>query len=285
MFFLSIENPYSMDYLADWLEFFILLNGEKVSKAEFSSYVASEYCEEREFEDESFMVLIDSVWIELNERKKLYGSNPPFIIEHSTIFPKIKFKDNIIYSTCLLLSLFGNNYKPQYTGKLFERLSELAIKNYLGGETIVYGHPSKQSVQNMANKIKESFLETMPSKFNDRGLDIIAWKSFEDRREGKIIILFQCASGNNWRDKLTTLSIKVWTSYINWTVNPLRGFILPKIVSNTEFKEKSREGGILIDRARIFKNVSIQDIQSELKEELNIWCENKIKECDENEIY
>ena len=267
----TISDPDSIEYVADWIELYITLNDESISKSSLTSYLAQEKGEDPE---SSF---IDDVWLELEYRQQLYGSTPPFEINSHSIKPKIKSDESPEYVMCLLLSILGNSEDTTNTGKLFERLSGETIKNYTQGNIIIYGFPSKQTVEEIAKSTKERFNFSPTSNFKDRGLDIIAWRSFEDGRCGQIVILFQCASGNNWRSKLLGLPIEAWNNYIAWGSKPLKGFTLPKIIKKDLFSECSYEAGVILDRTRMYKYFAPLD--STLKTEIKVWCDTKISEC------
>ena len=273
MYCVPISNPDSKEEVADWVELFVALNKESISKAAVGSFVEKSRGSEP---DETF---VDNIWVELERREKLYGDNPPFKVEPRNIIPSINWEKNPEYVMCLLLSIFGNTENATATGKLFERLSAEAIKKYLGSEIIIYGHPSYYSAEEIAEKLNERFNYRPSSNFKDRGLDIIAWKPFGDSRLGQLIVLFQCASGHNWRSKLLMLPLKDWCSYITWGCDPLKGFTLPQIVAQDEFETCSHDGGILIDRARIYRNSLSADFGDSLREELKNWCDNKIRNC------
>jgi hypothetical protein len=267
---IPLYNPDSKDGVADWVEFYSALEENEISMTEVSSAIETYGGFEPE---DSFM---SDIWSELDRRQLLYGEKPPFIVDPSSVIPTIKWENNPEYMMCLLLSILGNSEDATATGKLFERLSSEAIKNYLGGCTIIYGHPSKQTVKDIANNLYERFNFPPSPNFKDRGLDVIGWKPFEDRRPSQVVILFQCAAGKNWKSKLRDLPIDAWCNYIAWGVKPIRGFILPQIVPHKEFEDCSCDAGVLIDRARIYRNTFNYDLGDELRDQIRIWCCNKI---------
>ncbi len=270
MILFTISEPDSIDYLADWVELYILLNEDFLSKSALSSYVA-----QAKGEDPA-SILMDDVWVELESRASKYGLEPPFELEGSSIVPMIKKEDCLEYTMCLLLSILGNIEHTTTTGKLFERVSSEALKHYLDGEVLVYGHPSRQSVEDIAKLTNEKFNFAPASNFKDRGLDVVLWKSFSDGRGSQVVILFQCASGKNWRAKLSDLPIDAWKKYIAWACNPLKGFTLPRIVKDDLFKESCYECGILFDRVRIYRNIYGKSVEPTLREEISDWCQDKI---------
>lgn len=271
MYEFSISDPESFSYVADWAELYIATNKCSLSKSEVQSSV--ELSQGYEPSD----TFIDSIWNELERRQYLYGETPPFFIEDRSINFNIEWEDKFEYLMCLILSVFGNSQDSLATGKLFERISNEAIKNYLvNAETIIYGFPQKQKLQDIVTKMCERFQFAPPTKFNDRGVDIIAWKSFKDKRSSQIIILFQCASGNNWRSKTCEISMCAWRNYACWGAYLMKGFCVPKVIKISDFDETSYDAGILLDRPRICKNTFNIQIDAGLKQKMREWCNKKL---------
>jgi len=274
----DIPSPNDINNVADWAEFYIAYIEESLSKAALSSAIE----QSRGFEPpEDFII---SVWNELETRNKRYGSNCPFRIDSLTIEPTINWKEIPDYMLCLIFSLEGNPntnaVSAAYSGKLFERICQIAIKNYIQGNCIVYGHPHEQDVSKIANDLlKEKFNQLPPSYRKDRNLDLFAWKSFDDDRASQIIMLIQCAAGHNWKTKLTELSLRAWELYIHYAAIPIKGFTIPRVISsNDDLLEHSRDAGVIFDRTRLFRNIESSQRNVEFVEELNIWCDLRLLE-------
>lgn len=273
----DIESPNDINHVADWVELYIAYSKESISKADLSSYIEGAHGIEPS-ED-----LINSIWTELEERGRLYGENSPIKVDRRIVEPNFDWVDFPHYMAFLIYSLEGNPYVTSETtanagGKLFERLSLVAIKEYMNGEAVIYGFPKEQSIQEIAeNLLHERFNYTPPSYRKDRNLDIIAWKPFEDSRNSQIILLIQCASGRNWRSKLNELSLTAWSTYINFAAVPIRGFCAPISISDRErLRELSFDSGVFFDRTRLFKYSS--KVPSDLRQEALEWCNLRLKE-------
>lgn len=267
---IPIYNPNSRTMVADWVEISAAIDESEISKAEVGSAIEEWKGSEP---DESF---IGDVWTELERRQELYGASPPYLVESRVVVPNTSWEDIPEYLMCLILSIKGNRDEPAATGRLFERLSSVAIKNYLGGQAIIYGHPSRQDVRGIAEELCERFGFQHTSNFNDRGLDVIGWKTFGDQRPSQMVALFQCAAGHNWKSKLTDLPLAAWCKYIAWGCDPVKGFVLPQIVAREEFAECSYAGGMLIDRARIYRNTALVGVEPGLRRELRDWCNTRL---------
>lgn len=267
----DIPNPTSVNEVADWVEFYIAFLGKEISKSELKSHV------ELSSSSDAPEEFIDSVWLEMERRAPLYGDEPPFEVQERLIISKINWEDIPEYVACLIFSIWGNSYRPKASGKLFERITNEAIKNFLRGESAIYGHPRGEKLQNIAGRLVERFVKEPPRRFKDRGLDVIAWKPFSDKRPSQIIILLQCAAGENWRSKTTSLCLFPWLQYMEWAFEPMRGFSVPRIISDRDFHDVSAEGGLLLDRPRIYRNMASSTIEGNLRDKLKLWCKERLR--------
>lgn len=267
-----IEKPNSVSDVADWVEFYIFAMDDSISKSELQSFIESSSGSEPE---QSF---IDDIWLELERRLVLYGNNKPFQLEPREVKPKIKWKDFPEYLTCVILSIDGNAVDSVKTGKLFERLSCKAVVNYFSGDSIIYGHPNKQTIRQIASQMFETYIQEPSPEYKDSGVDIICWKSFNDNRKSQTVALIQCAAGYNWSNKLSDIRYKAWTQYIHWGANPLMGFIVPVVINEKRYDDFVTDAGIMFDRPRIYQNIQYNyDKDKDLIDDLIKWCDPKIQ--------
>ncbi|MFH0874642.1 MAG: hypothetical protein V1859_01805 [archaeon] len=265
-----LDNPDDVDYVSDWVELYVTLNKNSISKATLKKII--EETSGMETED----TFVDFVFQRLQNRSSLYGKNSPIEAEGNLVVSNINWKKNPEYVMNLLLSLWGNNDEIIKTGKLFEKFSAEAIKKYTSGEVIIYGHPSKQTIKEICDEIKEDFCKEPPPQSKDSGVDVIAWKSFGDNKPSQLIVLFQCASGFNWDQKLLEIPLKRWSTYITWVCDPVKGFTFPKIIPYEKFKQKAYDCGILFDRARLYRYTFDSDIP-DLRSEILEWCNVRLE--------
>jgi hypothetical protein len=249
----NIPDATSPEVVADWVELFITFGKGDISKTQLSSYVQASRGSDP---DDDF---VDNVWDILRSRILLYGNPAPFAVHPLLVDSLIDWEEYPEYLACLIYSLEGNPNTPHASaaeaGKYFERISNEAIKNYIRGESIIYGFPADQDLTTIANSIlKEHFNYSPPHYRKDRNLDIIAWRSFEDNRASQIILFVQCASGNNWKTKIKELNLRAWEQYIHFAAPLLKGFSVPVIIADKELlKEISTDAGVVIDRPRLFR--------------------------------
>jgi hypothetical protein len=163
--------------------------------------------------EESWMTVVFEY---LNLRSKIYSDSYPFIVEKNGLKIKSKHLTNAqkIYVYLLIASSldFFNKIQNELTSE-FEILSEFVLKQFLPQAT-VYGFGSnscftgnaRTKIKALATIINLDIRErviSQISRFNSKeeGLDIVGWISFEDKNPNTIIILGQCACGQNWISK------------------------------------------------------------------------------------
>ncbi|MBK7639042.1 MAG: hypothetical protein IPJ22_03045 [Bacteroidetes bacterium] len=279
MFTYNIPNPNSISSTADWVELYITYQNCGLSRTQLGSFLESS--KGKESSDD----FIKDVWNELDYRRKMYGISPPFDIDYNYIQCIVEWQKAPEYLACLIFSLEGN---PNTTvssaavaGKYFERISNEAVKSYIKGNSIIYGFPNDQNIEEISNNfLFEKFNYIPPTYRKDRNLDLIAWKSWGDNRASQLILFVQCAAGNNWKTKTKELNLRAWEKYIHVASKLIKGFSIPIVISNSEeLHEVSTDAGIVIDRLRIYRetiNLVFDDLS--LKSDLITWCNNRISE-------
>jgi len=92
------------------------------------------------------------------------------------------------------------------------------------------------------------------SNQKDAKLDLTVWRPFSDNRPGKLMGFGQCATGNDWADKLTQLQPEAFCAM--WmldtpAVTPVRLFFVPFRIEQKQWLDTTQQGGIIFDRCRI----------------------------------
>jgi len=270
----DIPDATNISVVADWIELSVAYEKSSVLKSAVSSKI------EGASGDEPSDAFLSSIWDELEIRMSLYGEHPPFICNHEEIMPNLDWEECPEYLMFLILSLNGNPINPTPTGKLFERISREAVKNYLSGNAVVFGHPARYSVADLCGFTNEKFKSELPPNYNDRGLDVMGWKPFNDRRGNQILIMMQCAGGHNWISKTGDVVLRAWTEkYMTFGCKPVRGFSTVVVVSNNErFEEVSFETDLLFDRPRLYRCTVDLEVETTLRPEVITWCKDRIAE-------
>jgi len=161
----------------------------------------------------------------------------------------------------------------------FQVISAEAAADFIGGDVISFGWPRpggtafQPALKDVSQKLALGKpLETVPlwasGREKDAGIDVIAWRDFVDFRPGKLILLGQVASGNNWKGK----SVESDTShFFSWfSERPTKHYIPAIFIpfpqhhecqgkKNEEFEAvaaaqawlREQEFGLVLDRLRI----------------------------------
>jgi hypothetical protein len=279
---IQLPDSESTGIVADWIELTLALEGGTLSKSDISTLI------ERNSGIEIPEGFLTSIWRELEYRNELF-SQPFFTIGERTIESVIVPPAPNEYLMCLLLSIYGVPNQASNTGKLFERLSRIAIEKYLNGRAIVFGWPFdnpqnedeqtvlERQVRNLAETINERFCEAPLSHFKDRGLDVVGWIPHDDDRSCQLVILVQCGAGHNWVDK-NAVSLRAWNQYIHWANDPLVAFAVPCVIKERDWHDHSRDKGLLFDRIRLVNLIRGNIVDNDLNGALTNWVQNKIAE-------
>ena len=260
----------------------------------------SEENERQDEPDDQSEPIAEAAFAEFDDRKRSCGTAAgyyPFEVSINTLRLR-DGADQSLYTFLALLSWFGKDAGPDGTNgeKLFEEICAKAVERYLGSphsrvKSFVFGFPRRLQPSGFAGALDKLCQElgegqghrggrpTLPNQ-KDGKLDIVAWRSFEDQREGKIITFGQCATGNDWEKKITELPpphkwCAQWMMDIP-VVEPVRSFFVPHRVDQKEWSHKSRFGGILYDRCRIASLVS--ELGADLKAEWTAWSRHVLQE-------
>ena len=277
---IKIPDTNSIYIVADWVELYIATTGNHISKTKLCSLLESASGEEPREQ------VISDIWRELKIRQNLYKS-APFLIDKLAIESKGNIDSEVTYLACLLIALYGPSNSNKNIAKLFERLSCLAIQQYLCGKGIVFGWPVvpgeevsiRERIIKVASMLNERYVESPRETYKDRGVDVIAWKPFSESRTSQVIILLQCASGKDWRNKTTDLPINAWEQYIHWSNNPTKAFAVPCVIPSRDWHEVSKEGGILFDRIRITNLIGALESKDKcLAGEVAAFIKNRLEE-------
>lgn len=202
-----------------------------------------------------------------------------------------------LYLFLLLLSRFGKDAGPKGTdgARLFELLSVQAGAIYFGGATsdvgsYHFGAPRRSTPRSFVDALNEMCRQMgegqgcrvdRPNLSNqkDAKLDLTVWRPFRDNRPGKLMGFGQCATGNDWTDKLTHLQPEAFCGM--WmldtpAVTPVRLFFVPFRVERSRWPDAARRGGIIFDRCRIA--VHARGIGKELMGQCAKWTAHVLKE-------
>ena len=280
---------------ADLLGLFDLLDDADEHTLE-TDEVTGEKLETEILEDDRAL-FVDNVLDELEFRLGALADHYPFEIQVRGQQWSITLKSAVVsnedaaardcYIFCLLTSairdqfLSGTNLDPlkQAIAFQFQAISTEAAADVVGGEAISFGwpRPCGTAFQPMLFEVSKKLrlgkpLDAVPlwskNREKDAGVDVIAWREFVDSRPGKLVLLGQVASGNNWTEKTVTSDIP---GFMSWFSEIPTHHYIPAIfipfpqhhdcqgrdnasfddVAHAEAWQREREFGLVVDRLRI----------------------------------
>ena len=224
-------------------------------------------------EEEEIPKDIESAFQEIERRIGDCDGGYPFDIdEYGNSLHVIQDTGNskhIIYKYLLLATRLNMNDSRMHANidgtDLLECLAAEAARHYLGtrAESMVFG--TAEEADGFSDKVDELCKRLGegggfrnqgggPLHQKDDKLDVVAWKSFADRRDGKLIVFGQCKTGTNWKDHVTQLQPDKFCS--KWfetqpAVNPVRTFFVSEALSGVGWRNSTVDAGLLFDRCRI----------------------------------
>jgi len=265
------------EYSADWMEFEALRSIERqtsiVELAKLLRRTGSTDALEGPRGDagsELSQAIAEDAFSEIENRRRACGEgNYPFEVQRGLLRLRVE-PEKSPYILLLLMSAFAPTTGHNGTAVLFERLCTQATLGYLGGasnavQAVHFGSPRRaprarlsQAIDALCVGLAEGGGCRRPSKathLGDDGLDIVAWRSFPDSKEGKLVAFGQCAGGRtDWESKLAELDaiafMKKWMRTL-LIVTPIRLFFVPRRIPEDDWEAAGIDGGILFDRCRI----------------------------------
>ena len=242
--------------------------------------------------------LAEDTFSELEDRHRSCGGDAreyPFIIDKRLLIRQDNAVDRV-YIFLLLLSQFGIRAGPKktYGERIFEDLCRHAAEGYFGGKAHGasaenFGFPRRilpkhfpKALDALAARVGDfSPNDAAPGNKDqkDAKLDIVAWKSFPDRRPGKLLAFGQCAAGRaDLASKIHEMQVASFCK--SWlrdhpSVDPVRLFFVPWRVNSAEFRKTCIDGGIVFDRCRV--SYFCADIDTNLRDQCRKWSEHVLK--------
>ncbi|MDR6515853.1 hypothetical protein [Chryseobacterium camelliae] len=257
--------PYVQGREIEWLELNLLKSNMPLSKSTVMS-LANDVDEND----------VDSWFSELIDR----GYDLELCIYEqrgNTIYPLYRWDSIPEYFLCLYFCYFGAS-KDKIGTKLFERISSIALKNYIGGEIKTFGFPSDTNLNRFLDEVAPLCFEQRGilahPDYKDDGVDVLCYKNFGDSRSGNMYVLLQCAAGINWTSK-SPINLTRWVRYIYWPQsNLLTSIATTEYIQKSSWVKRVDDYGLLLDRCRV-TNWYSKMIDNDLRNEVIDWCNDK----------
>lgn len=263
----KIDNPLLW---ADWLEISATFSADgNSSRAELEGALRMSPFFEKSGQD-GITNRAGEVFVELSDRAQSAGNAYPFIVDGTVLQIKSAIFEFPSYFFCLCLSYCGLVHKRRgriFPERMFENLSCMAAKSFTGGDVVRFAFPRtgasrilpagfKEAIQAVTKLTGEgdSCRDRPARSTKDDALDVFAWRHFPDSLPGKLMLVGQCAAGENWNEKLSDLQPISTTN--EWMTTPiisqmLRAIFIPHRVPRDEWERCNRRAGIVFDRCRL----------------------------------
>lgn len=235
--------------------------------------------EERAFTDSQSETLVAETFAELSERARHSGTGThcyPFRIDEEGQLIELVNRpgQQELYLYLLLATRMNMSESRIQDGidgaLLFEEICCEVAKAYWGdrAEAMVFGTGRRNdenetasfssAVDSLCAKLKEgisfqSHSGHLPTA-KDGKLDIVVWKSFADKRHGRLIGFGQCKTGTNWQSGVFQLNVEAfWGKWIcrRPGVFPVRLFFMTARPTDTAWFDLCVDAGIVFDRCRM----------------------------------
>ena len=198
---------------------------------------------------------------EIHRRILLCGGSYPFTFESGRLIWNDPERLADPYIVCLLAS-DRQFYKPaDDTAKVFEHLTTIAIKVFLGGCAVRFGAPRDTMPGPIGDAIARLAKLTSAEELNgwpiygtdqDLGVDVVGWKDFSDSHNNRLQVFAQCATGEGWlEEKKGEPNLEMWSGVLLWGIDPVKALAIPYVVNNEDRWQRNMAGRLLLDRVRI----------------------------------
>jgi hypothetical protein len=237
-----------------------------------------------------------SALAEIEAREVACGGAYPFATDGDGVLRVLDNPHQSPYVFMLLLTRFGGRPKKgnAYVSKIhgaqvFEALATTAAWEYFGAHddhTLVYpfGFPRsmspagfKDALQELCSQVNEGLGCDLDAANladqQDGGLDVVVVRRFPDRRPGQVLGFGQCATGADWRNKLSDLNPEAFCHL--WmikppAVTPVKMFFVPHTIEERRWLHTLKFAGVVFDRCRTAYYCTLPDDEA-LCQEITDW--------------
>jgi hypothetical protein len=278
---------------ADWIEGSVLLQEDTNIISQID--VADTLLDDERYSNQDFALAgVKDAWTELRRRERAMGTCSAFSIEKKRISRHNNWRNYPAYTFCILLSLAPyydwwkeTEYPEQ--GEIFELLTKESFSAQFAEWEVFHTGWTKNKPVHLREVATEviNHLGEIPGDMatwddpyqKEAGLDLLCYRPFSDRRQGIPVYLMQCASGDNWKEKLHTPDLGIWTDIIQFKNHPLKAFSTPFTFDEKIHAQNSKlVGGLFLERCRLLSacNDKGEWLSEELRDRIISWSEKRI---------
>ena len=285
----------------DWIEASLLFGEEEISSIAIADILQEQqyYLKADNADRDLCGEFLEMLWTELDRRRMLMGAASYFQIRGRRLIRTEEWTDRIPLAFLLTLSccayyskLRSSKFSGTYViqGSLFEEFCEASLANF-GWRVYRTGWSSKQGAKKLHEVVKKVAAEFQEvdvrvaaverhKDANEAGCDLVCSMDFKDEWIGRPVLLVQCASGQNYHEKLRTPDLQLWGKFIDFSTQPMRGFCTPYVFEKDEFRKHCDSvRGVLIDRWRLLEPVcdGRLTLQQTFSTQLKKWIAPRVK--------
>jgi hypothetical protein len=288
----STDNSDPLTF-CDWLEADSLLVDEELSETDVVDYLV----EQKIYDSQGLCSqFVSNAWVQIKQRLAWMGTNAPAEFRDRFIIRRVDWRQTPAYSFCMVVSLgpkyrewghtFGSDYTEQ--GALFESITYEAMKDKFRGWGITPTGWTRDRTSNLADVVgglvtrlceRTGKLEYASDKAHEAGVDVVWHLHFADQRGGAPVFLTQCASGENWHEKLATPNIGQWRKIIDFASGPYKAFAIPFMLEDKDFRARAAQiEGLMLDRYRLLMHEAPEKewMSNGLRKKLVCWLKPRI---------
>lgn len=285
--------------ICDWIEASLLFVDDELSKTDVTDVLI----ENEVYSNQDFALeFVDSAWEVIRARILALNGALGLHWTSERIQRTASWQDFPAYAFCLTLSCGSYvyptwaaqyGYDPATQGSLFERIAHRSFASMLPGWQVQrVGWAPDNAVRlkdtighiiSALNEVANAELDVyVDDNANELGLDLLAFYSFGDIHASLPVLMIQCASGRDWKQKRHTPDLTIWNKVVNFNSPPVKGFAIPySFVDGQEFRrEATQVNGIFLDRYRLLNpNKGAEPVWNEpnLNADLIAWVRPRIE--------
>ena len=211
-------------------------------------------------------IAVDILLREISRRKRHCLATYPFELDGTGV-RYVPSNTCVPYLFMLCISV-SRKYREEHrqidTDEFFDELVLDALKHYLGAgsDGLRFGAPAsgdrpknfEDAIYWLANRMHLPKGRGRARRTGgDRGLDVIVWRPFRDKRSAYVVMMAQCTVQIDWFQKARDLSEDAWRGWVDLGKDPHLVLALPFVISMTydKWDELRRHVHTILDRLRL----------------------------------
>lgn len=289
------QHNNELSVLSDWVEASILFKRDELSRSDIVDILLeNDLYDSQDFANER----VDQIWSVVTERIRYLQLPLGMKVESNRITRQEAWTRFPAYGFCMTLALsflypaWAKKWDgvPTIYGAMFEELAEQSLANCLTGWSVKRIGWTPETPTKLKTELPHLIADIneregaesnvhVTAHTNELGLDLLAYRSFEDSHSSFPVLLVQCASGKNWESKRKTPDLEIWRKVINFNSPPLKGFAIPfAFADQLEFRRLATPvAGVFFDRNRLLGAIRRGTrVPGKLNKRMKAWTQKQV---------